>query len=258
MLERFVALRSDRTVVIADAFYEFLVRWGVPSKQIVVQENWFPLDEVFLQPRENAWSEKYHLKGRTVFLYSGTLGFKHCPGLLYRLAESLDGDGIVVVVSEGIGRDYLERMPKLENLLLLDFQPYDQLPQVLASADVLLATLETDAGHFAVTSKILAYLCAGRAILLAAPLMNLSSSIVERSGAGLVVDSDHPDELLSAARLMASDTFSRKRSGANGRRYAEQNFDIARIAAIFEEALTPNITRNHAVGCSATSAPAST
>jgi glycosyltransferase involved in cell wall biosynthesis len=256
-LERSVVLNSDRTVVIADAFYDALVRWGVPSNQIVVQENWFPLDELALQPRNNAWAEKYHLKGRTVFLYSGTLGLKHCPDLLYRLAESLNGSCIVVVVSEGIGRDYLERLPKLHNLLLLDFQPYDQLPQVLASADVLVATLETDAGRFAVPSKILAYLCAGRAILLAAPLMNLSSSIIERSGAGLVVDSNHPDAFISAAKVMASDAFFCERSGGNARRYAEKNFDIARIAAIFEETLTPDIAKNKALRYSANNAPGS-
>ena len=85
---------------------------------------------------------------------------KHRPDLLYALAQSLDASCKVVVITEGIGREYLEKQPKLSNLLLMDFQPYHEMPQVLASADVLVATLEPTAGEFAVPSKILSYLCA--------------------------------------------------------------------------------------------------
>src|SRR5581483_7162574 len=95
------------------------------------------------------------------------------------------------VISEGLGRQYLEarrRELQLSNLRLLDFQPHPVLSQVTASADVLVAMVEKDAGAFSVPSKVLTYLCAGRPILLAVPLRNLAARIVTRSGAGLVVD----------------------------------------------------------------------
>jgi glycosyltransferase involved in cell wall biosynthesis len=187
--------------------------------------------------RTNAWSREHGLDSRVVFLYSGTLGMKHRPDLIYQLAESLDSSCAVVVITEGPGREYLEKMPKRENLLLLDFQPYDRVPEVLASADVLLATLEADAGQFAVPSKVLSYLCAGRPLLLAAPGTNLAASIVERSGAGFVVDPDRPEEWIEAARLLAGDARLRASLGASARRYAEHEFEISRIAARFEEVL---------------------
>jgi colanic acid biosynthesis glycosyl transferase WcaI len=237
-LEQSVARRSNASVVIASAFRDVLLEWGVPEKQIAVHENWAPLDELASFPRENEWSRKHSLYGKTVFLYSGTLGLKHRPDLLYNLAKSLDTTCEVVVVSQGVGREYLEKMPKLENLLLLDFQPYEALPQMLASADVLVATLETDAAEFAVPSKILTYLCAGRAILLAAPKVNLAASIIQRSGSGAVVDPDKTAELINAAKEFASNPELRRDLGASARRYAEKNFEISRIARFFESALS--------------------
>jgi glycosyltransferase involved in cell wall biosynthesis len=236
-MERSVASRSDASIVIAPDFARILTGWGVPPEKIAVLENWAPLNEVQPLPRNNGWSREHGLDSRTVFLYSGTLGMKHRPDLLYALAKSAGTACTVVTISEGPGREYLESLPKLPNLVLLNYQPYDRLSEVLASADVLVATLETDAGQFAVPSKILSYLCAGRPLLLAAPRNNLAAAIVERSGAGLVVDPDSPFNWTGAAQHLAADPRLRRALGATARRYAEREFDIARIATRFEEVL---------------------
>lgn len=47
----------------------------------------------------------------------------------------------------------------LENLILLPFQDFDDLPYMLASADVLTVVLEQEAGSYSIPSKILSYLC---------------------------------------------------------------------------------------------------
>lgn len=237
LLERFVARFAHANIVIASAFADLLTKWSVASDRITVLENWAPLDEIPRLPRANEWCRSRNLTSSTNFIYSGTLGIKHRPDLLYRLALSLDNSCMVTVITEGPGREYLERQPKLDNLQLLDYQSYDQVPQVLATADVLLATLESDAGEFAVPSKILSYLSAGRPLLLAAPRKNLAASVVERSAAGIVVDPESPGEWIAAAKRLASDPALRSSLGANARRYAEREFDIRNIAAKFETVL---------------------
>ena len=234
---QFVASRADAAVVIAPAFAGTLAGWGVPRDRISVIENWAPLDEIRPLPRANEWSERHGLHGKTVFLYSGTLGMKHRPDLLYSLAESLDESCRLVVITEGMGADYLRKMPALETLLVLDFQPYDQVSLALASADVLVTTLEADAGEFAVPSNVLSYLCAGRSMLLAAPKVNLAASIIEHSESGLVAGPDRPEEFIAAARRLAADAKLRSSLGANARQYAERTFEISRIAARFEDLL---------------------
>jgi glycosyltransferase involved in cell wall biosynthesis len=138
------------------------------------------------------------------------------------------------VLSEGVGRDWLDAQPRLPNLFTLGFQPYECVPDVLASADVLLATLEIDAGQFAVPSKILTYLCSGRPILLAGPKENLAADVIERSQAGIVVDPRHESAWIDAAEKLVTGQAYRESLGRNARKYAETEFDISRIARKFE------------------------
>jgi colanic acid biosynthesis glycosyl transferase WcaI len=251
LLERAISLHSDHIVVIAPEFRNMLCRWNVLESKISVIENWAALEEMPRKPRENEWSRGQNLGARPVMLYSGTLGMKHRPDLLYRLAEQLQQECTVVVITDGIGREYLEGMLPLRNLRILPFQSYEKLPEVLASADVLLATLEVEAGQFAVPSKILTYLCVGRPILLAGPRENLSALIIERSGAGLVVDPNDPAACVNAARKLIADASLRAHYGSKARSYAERTFDPAKITDAFEDLLfsacKPNATAASAV-----------
>jgi colanic acid biosynthesis glycosyl transferase WcaI len=234
-LERRALLRSDAVVAISDDFRARLLDWGVPPAKIHVVENWAPVDELPVRPRDNDWARRHGLDGKPVLLYSGTLGLKHDPALLLRLADALP-EVTTVVASEGLGADWLTKRPRA-NLLLLGFQPYDQLPDVLASGDVLLVILERDAGTFAVPSKVLSYLCAGRPLVAALPADNLAAKVVEESGAGLLVEPDDADALVEGARRLLDDPELRTRLGAAGREFAERRFDIGTIADRFEEVL---------------------
>jgi colanic acid biosynthesis glycosyl transferase WcaI len=236
-VERMVVCGSDESVAIAPDFREVLRGWNVPDSKVTVIENWAPLEEMPQFARDNAWSLDQKLGNKPVVLYSGTLGLKHRPDLLYLLAQNMQEECTVVVITDGLGRDYLTQMPALPNLRILPFQRYEQLPQVLASADVLLATLESDAGRFAVPSKILSYLCAGRPILFAGPRENLSASIIQRSGSGIVVDPNDTAAWVDSARKLVREPATRAQFASNARAYAEHTFNASRIGDCFEGVL---------------------
>ena len=162
---------------------------------------------------------------------------KHDPGLLLDLARA-HPDCAVAVVSEGLGADWLRaRAAEAPNLVLLPFQPFARLGEVLASADILVAVLEPDAGIFSVPSKVLTYLCAGRPLLLAIPPENLAARIVARAGAGLAAAPVDRAAFLAAAATLAGDAKMRAEMGAKALDYAAKTFDIAAIAARFEAIL---------------------
>jgi colanic acid biosynthesis glycosyl transferase WcaI len=238
-LERRLLRRSDGVVVISEDFLPLLRRWGVDSSRVVVIENWAPLDQLPALSRENGWAAEHDLSGRVVFLYAGTLGFKHDPGLLLELARwARSRDALVVVVSEGPGAEWLaERAAGEPALRLLPYQPYERLPEVLASADVLLALLEPEAGSFSVPSKVLTYLCAKRPLLVSVGRENLAARVVERSGAGLVVPPASAPSLLAGAEELLADPERRGELGRRARAYAEATFDLGQIAARFERVL---------------------
>jgi glycosyltransferase involved in cell wall biosynthesis len=239
MLERRLLRASDAVIVISEDFVSLLRRQGVDAARISVIENWAPLDELPVLPRDNEWAREHDLVDRFVFLYSGTLGFKHDPSLLLELARwAAANDSAVAVVSEGPGADWLAREGAGEpGLHLLPFQPYVRLPEVLASAEVLVALLEPDAGSFSVPSKVLTYLCAERPLLVSLAPDNLAAKVVERSGGGIVVPPNDAEALVSAAAALHADEVMREELGARGRAYAETIFDLEAIADRFEQVL---------------------
>jgi glycosyltransferase involved in cell wall biosynthesis len=239
-LENKLLARSDKIVVIAEDFRPHLPASVRNTPRVEVVENWAVLAEIPERPRFNDWGIQHGFAEGLTFLYSGTLGLKHNPGLLVSLAESLAGVGRVVVVSEGASVEFLKRQMAekgLENLHVLPFQPFASMAEMLATADVLVAILEPDAGVFSVPSKVLTYLCAGRPLLLAVPPENLAARIVSSQGAGLVVPPNDEAGFLAAAKELASDEGLRSRLGRAARDYAERTFAIEAITDKFERIL---------------------
>jgi colanic acid biosynthesis glycosyl transferase WcaI len=239
-LDRSQFHKSDAIIAITDDFVSVATTWGGAPDKVAVIENWAVPDDFPRTPKDNAWSRAHGVTDRFTYLYSGTLGRKHNPTLLSRLAQAWDFDGTVVVVAQGVGMQQLESLPQATQgpfLKLLPLQPAEQFRNVLASADVLVATIERDAGTFAVPSKVLSYLCAGRPILLAAPKENLAARTVIRANAGLVVDPDDGAGFMAAASELRSNPALRARLGAAGRSYAEKTFDLTKITDNFERIL---------------------
>ena len=92
-------------------------------------------------------------------------------------------------------------------------------------------------GVFAVPSKVLTYLCAGRPIVLACPEENLAARIIDSSGAGVVVRPDDPEEFAREASSLLQDEGRRRRFAERGVAYAREHFDIERIGESFEALL---------------------
>ena len=237
-LERKQFRQSDAIIAISEDFRPIAAA-GSDAGKVTVIENWGVLEDIPVRPKDNPWARERGLEGEFVFLYSGTLGRKHNPNLLVVLAETTGNR--VVVAAQGVAVPDLTKASQTEwslrTLSMLPLQPANQFPDMLGTADVLVAMIEATAGTFAVPSKILSYMCAGRPILLAAPKVNLAAETVRRADCGIVVEPDDTAGFLAAALRLRDDAALRARLGANARAYAERTFDIAAISARFETIL---------------------
>jgi glycosyltransferase involved in cell wall biosynthesis len=239
LLEHFLIRRAHRIVAISESFAVALEEIVGDPEKISVIENWAPLASMPQRSRCNAWSAEHGLADSFVFLYSGTLGMKHSPELLKALAEEFADDPSVeiVVVAEGSGADWLSTQAE-PRPRQLPFQPFERLPDVLASADVLIVLLDPSAGTFSVPSKTLSYLCAGRPILGSIPAENAAAQVItERARAGHVVEAGDRAAFCAAARAMRVDAAEMERAGIQARRYAVAHFDVAVIGDRFERVL---------------------
>lgn len=249
--EKSILKDSNHIIGITDSFKNVLLSWGMEelarSKYNTIP-NWAPIDEIVLTDKRNDWSEAQGLDKTFNFVYTGTLSYKHNPELLVALARSFVSESNVkiVVTTEGIGAEYLKEKvlnDSLTNLIVLPFQDFKDYSYVLGAADVLIAVLEKDAGDYSVPSKVLSYLSSGKPVLLAVPLTNLASFIIQENYCGMVGDTGDHAQFIKNAALLHSDRQMRLDMGKASRKYAEQNFNISHIADRFIE-IIDNIT-NH-------------
>jgi colanic acid biosynthesis glycosyl transferase WcaI len=241
--EKSVVTNARHVVAIADAFTDVYERWNVDEGRYTVIPNWAVLDDLpVVQPDRLSAGEG----GRHRLLYAGTLGLKHDPKLLLALAAApqLD-DTTVVVVSEGKGRDWLERRAgevPAGRLELRDYVPFAEMPMLLGSADVLLCVLEPAASRFSVPSKVLTYLCAGRPVVAVMDPANVVAAMLRTHDAGVVVAHADAATLPGVLRSLLDDESRRTLLGRRARQLAEDAFDLAAVAdrseAVLEQALS--------------------
>ncbi len=241
-LERRLALRSSAVICISEDFVPVLRGWGVPVDLIEVIENWAPIDELPVRPKANAWAAEHGLSETKNCVYAGTIGLKHDGSLLLALAEACRAvpAARVVVVSAGDGAERLSAArgsSGLDHLVVVGFQPYERLPDVLGAADVLLLILGSEAGAFSVPSKLLTYLCAGRAVVASVPAENQAARTLTASGAAVLVPPGDADAFAAAVVGLLGDAQALEVMGRSARAFAEQTFDIGRVTDRFEAVL---------------------
>jgi len=235
--ERASCLRAASIVAIGPGFLPHYEAWRVPMDRVSVVPNWAPLDQITPAERDNEWARESGLTPEPLRLvYAGTLGRKHRPLLLIELHEALRRRGIdtsLVVVSEGAGADEI-RQHASDGVVVLPFQEAYKLPLVLASGDVLVALLESDAAEYSIPSKVLSYLAAGRPVIGMMPSSNPAAHDIEACGGAVVPPTSDGAE--AAASWVATTTASdRQVIGTDARRYAEQQFAVEQKVQQFDD-----------------------
>src|SRR6185312_3824721 len=246
-LERALLRSSDAVVAISERFLPKLAEWGVAPERVTVIPNWAPLSEIAPVARTNDWARQHALTDKTVALYTGTLGLKHNPAMLLELAHAGAARALqVVVASEGKAAEWLAeraKAEKIDNLIVLPFQPMKLYPQVLGTGDILLAVLGAEAAAFSVPSKVLSYLAAGRPIVAAIAHENDAVTFIESGGAGRVVAPDDSAGFVARVLALASDPQMRDSMGHSARAFAEAHFAVDTIADRFEAVFVDAIAR---------------
>jgi glycosyltransferase involved in cell wall biosynthesis len=241
--EKYLVRRSDHVVVISEGFRDLLDQWGARPERVDTLPLWAPIEDIPLREKDNPWSRKHGLASTVNIIYSGTLGLKHNPQHLVTLAQRLAprADARVLVISEGLGADFLreqKQLLKLANLEIMPYQPFSDLPDVLGSADILVALLEPEAGVFSVPGKVLSHLCAGRAQVGLIPRENRATQVINESRGGVAIDTRQPDDFVDAVIRLVDLPEERVVMGRHARAYAEHEFNIARIGEVFERMIT--------------------
>lgn len=240
-LEKRLLTQSQAILAIAPQFKPIVDEWGVTTPFSVIPVA-APTERLLPGPKRNPWSERHGVADTVNVVYSGTLGNKHYPELLYELARALASrpECRVIVVAEGVGADTLARQQAAEplaNLTLLPFQPFEDYAHVLAAGDVHVTTLNEEASAYALPSKVMSQLCAARAQAAIVPRDNYVGLLVTEADAGVVFPASEFAAAKAVILELLDDAEQRTRYGANGRHYAERELSIASVTPRYEALL---------------------
>lgn len=235
-LEKFANRTAAKISVIADGFVENLLGKGVPPEKIELIPNWVDVNFIRPLPKENnPFRAAHQLNGKFVVLYSGNIALTQDLRNVIKAAALLRHIPKIVfaIVGEKQALERVEYYCQLEgadNVKLLPFQPREQLPEMLAAADVGLVTQKSNVIAFNLPSKIPVLLASGRPIIAAVPDTGTAAKAVQQSGGGLVVTPEDPKALASAIEGLYNNPDKAEMLGRQGRQYAIEHYS-------FEQAL---------------------
>ncbi|MEM9002908.1 MAG: glycosyltransferase family 4 protein [Cyanobacteria bacterium P01_F01_bin.86] len=246
-LEKFAYSSASRISVIADGFRTNLIGKGVPEEKITQVCNWVDVNFIRPLPKyDNAFRRANGLGQKFVVLYSGNIARTQGIRTVVRAAAELQGQGIdniafVIVGEESQLADLDELRQELgvHNVLLRPFAPRDELPEMLAAADVGLIMQKRNVVCFNMPSKTQVLLASGRPIIAAVPGGGTAAGAVNASGGGIVIEPENPAQLARAILHLYENSDEADRLGDQGRQHAleEYSFEQAlnRYEALFAE-----------------------
>jgi len=209
---------------------------GDPAK-IRVIPNFIDTDWIRPGPRENAYRAEHGLTGKQVVTYAGNVGLSQALDLVLAAAASLTDRPEVAFVINGGGAaraDLEERARHLPNVVFVDMQPKERLPEVLAAGDIHVVPLKRGLAASSVPSKLYSVLAAGRPIVASVDAGTEVARTVERAGAGLAVPPEDAEAFTAALVDLLDHPDRAEAMGAAGRRFVETWASPAMVAKAYE------------------------
>ena len=249
-IERFAYRHAAAVVCLCGAFRERLTRDGLPADRLAVIPDWGDTEAVRPIVADGSFRRTHDIGSEQfVLLHTGNMGKKQDLLNVIRAAEQTRDDANLawVIVGEGEERHLLENACRsLPNLHLLPLQPTASLCQMYADADVLILNQKAAVKDAVIPSKLLTYMASGKPVLCAANVVSEAARIIHEAGCGQIVEPENPQALVQGALALRADPILRSGMGANGRAYAVNNFEKARVLRLYDSFFHTLLDRPHA------------
>lgn len=242
-IERYLLRNADRVSSISEGMKRNILSKGTPPERYRMIENWVDID--MFQPLSKDQSlraELGFLPTDQIALYAGNIGEKQGLEVLVEAADLLrDQLSIkIVIFGEGAARERLQEAASqraLQNLIFFSILPYEQMPRVLAMADIHLVVQKRAASDLVMPSKLVGILATGGASIVSADSGTSLSDVILDNQLGWVVEPDQGDKLANEILLaLQSPMLSQYR--LNARHYAEEHLSERAILPRFERMLS--------------------
>ncbi|MEB3350058.1 MAG: glycosyltransferase family 4 protein [Cyanobacteriota bacterium] len=243
------ALSCANEIIVLSTTMQTHLRQHYPqvSKPITVIPSWADPDLIRPMPRSaNHFTQLQGLGDHFVVLYSGNQGRCHDLNTLLDAAERLQNQPHILFLIVGAGAQHkslVERVKRqgLSHVRFLPYQEADQLPALLASADLAVVSLLEAAEGQVAPSKLYGHLAAATPVAaICAPHSYLRTELA-RADCGQAFSSGDSEGLAAFIRELSVDRDRARRLGASGRRYLQATATPALVVQAYAEVLSRHL-----------------
>ena len=230
VIENFTYKHADKIIVISEDFKKNIMAKGVPEEKIVVVYNWVDQNAVVNIDRENnKLFDKYNLDRSKFYIeYSGNIGLSQNMDMLLEVMEDLQDnypDINLVLVGEGAYKAQVEKIvadKQLKNVVMLPFQPYEDISHVFSLGDVGLVISKPGTGAASVPSKTWSIMSASRPVLANFDENELKD-ILAGNECGIFTKAGDKEAFKQSVITLYENRELCKQYGANGRKFVMDN-----------------------------------
>ena len=229
-LERFLYARSRYVVVNSPGFIEPLKAIGVPAEKIKLIPNGVDLDEFRPMPeaRDRVRAE-FDFGARYVVMYTGSLGLANSLETIIEAAALLreDPQVLFVFVGDGQRRAHLEatvREKGLDNVMFTGSVPKQRIAELLAAADVGIATLlDIPLFRTVYPNKVFDYMACGRPTVIA--IDGVIRDVIDRSRGGVFATPEDPHAIVAGIQFLRQHPDEARVMGERATGFVREHFD---------------------------------
>lgn len=230
VIENFTYKHADKIIVISEDFKHNIMAKGVPADKIVVVYNWADQNAVVnVERSDNKLITKYGIDSSKFYIeYIGNMGLTQNMDMLLDVMKELKDSHPeigLVLVGEGAYKKKVEEIVKrdsLTNVVMLPFQPYEDIGHVFSLGDVGVVISKPGVGANSFPSKTWSIMSASRPVLANFD-ENEIKTILSDNNCGIFTKAGDKEAFKNAIIKLYENRHLCKEYGQNGRKFVMQN-----------------------------------
>jgi len=239
--ERLFYKKCDLIIALSPVMKNKIAARGIPEEKIAVVYNWADLTGRTVSSNEDL-RRVLGLEDKFIFLFAGNFGQAQGLSVFLNTADKLRQETKIhfIFLGDGIEKEKLQNIAAQKNLSNVSFVntvPADEVFNYYALADVLISHLiPYPHREAAIPSKTQGYMASGKPIISA--VAGATAEIITHANCGWNVEPNNAEAMAKAVfTAMETPPEELNNLGANGRRFAEQNFNMSEQCKKIEQIL---------------------
>ena len=241
-LERFVYRNADHIVPVTYAFKKHIEQYVGDARKITVIRNGVNFELFKYQDKNKELARLIGVENKFVASYVGTHGMAHGLNIILEAAERLKDQPKIVFLMIGDGAEKWKLIAEkekrhLDNVIMLDQQPKEMMPDIWSITDVSLVLLKKQNLFLTVIpSKIFESMAMSKPIILG--VRGESEALLKEGNAGVCIEPENVNELVNAVTTLSCNADLYNKYANGGFIYVKKHFDRKKLAKEFSDVLS--------------------